>query len=205
MRFRMICWRLLRRPRPAPSPVSGPRPPAMSARPATRDPSAPAGVPPAPASADPDRRGSRRLLVAAELLRRGDDIGRVAAITRVPVALLELVRDEIGDQGTGKPAATASTGGIGDRGARPDGQDERLGEQLELGGRQLARARHRIVVLVLTEVAAAASVAACLAALVWHRPGLAALAGLAAALMFAVFLVSRILARRREPRPFTRH
>jgi hypothetical protein len=30
------------------------------------------------------------------------------------------------------------------------------------------------------------------------------LAGLAAALMFAVFLVPRILARRREPPPFTR-
>jgi hypothetical protein len=29
-------------------------------------------------------------------------------------------------------------------------------------------------------------------------------AGLAAALMFAVFLAPRILARRREPRPFTR-
>jgi hypothetical protein len=203
MRFRMICWRLSRRPRPAAPPESGQQPSGLSARPASRDPSGPGAAPPAPA--DQDRRGSRRLLVAAELLRRSEDIDRVAAITRVPVALLELVRDELGVQGTGKPAAVVSTGGISIPGERPGGQDERLGQQPELGRRALARPRHAIIVLVLTEIAAVASIAACLSALIWHRPGLAALAGLPAALMFAVFLVSRILARRREPRPFTRH
>jgi hypothetical protein len=130
MRFRMICWRLFRLPRPATSPVSGPRPPAMSARPASRAPSGPANVAPAPA--DQDRRGSRRLLVAAELLRRGDDIDRVAAITRVPVALLELIRDELGEQG--QQAAAASRSGISMQGTRPGAQDDRLGRQLSRPG-----------------------------------------------------------------------
>ena len=137
-------------------------------------------------------------------MRRGGDIDQVAVITRVPVALLELVRDEIGDQGTGKPDAV-STGGISIPGERPGGQDERFGQQLEQARRHQARARHAIIVLVITEIAATASIVASVAALIWHRAGLAALAGLAAALMFAVFLVSRILAWRRGPRPFPRH
>jgi hypothetical protein len=145
------------------------------------------------------------MLIAAELLRRGDDIGRVSAITRVPVALLELIRDEIGDQGTGRPAAAAGTGGISIPGERPGVRDDRTGQQLEQARRHQASARHAIIVLVLTEIAAVASIAACLAALIWHRPDLAALAGAAAGLMFAVFLVPRIMARRRKPRPFTRH
>ena len=192
MRFRMIYWRLFRRPRLVTSRLSGPRSPAMSARPASRDTSGPAAVAPA----DQDHCGSLRLLVAAALLRRGDDIGRVAALTSVPVALLELVRDEHGDQGTGGQPAVG-TGGISD--PRRGMQDDRIGQQLELCRRRQARARHAIIVLVVTEVAAVASIVAGLAALIWHSTGLAALAGVAAALMFAVFLATRLLARRRGP------
>jgi hypothetical protein len=42
MRFRMMYWRLFRRPRLVTSRLSGPRPPAMSARAASRDTSGPA-------------------------------------------------------------------------------------------------------------------------------------------------------------------
>jgi hypothetical protein len=95
------------------------------------------------------------------------------------VALLELIRDELGEQG--QPAAVASRSGISMPGTRPGAQDDRLGRQLEQARRHQARARHAIIVLALTEVAAVASIAACLAALIWHTPGLAVLAGLAAA------------------------
>lgn len=193
MRFRMMYWRLFRRPRLVTSRLSGPRPPAMSARPASRDTSGPAAVVPA----DQDHRGSLRLLVAAALLHRGDDIGRVAALTSVPVALLELVRDEHGDQGTSEPAASA--GGISDLGAARGRRDDRIGQHLELRRRHLARARHMVVVLVLTEIAAVASIGASLAALLWHSTDLAELAGLGAALLFAVFLATRLPARRGEP------
>ena len=162
MWFRMIYWRLFRRPRSVTSQLSDPKPPAISARTASRDTSRPAAVVPA----DQDHRGSLRLQVAAALLHRGDDIGRVAALTSVPVALLELVRDEHGDQGTSEPAASA--GGISDLGAERGRRDDRIGQHLELRRRHLARARHMVVVLVLTEIAAVASIGASLAALIWH-------------------------------------
>jgi len=198
MWFRMIYWRLIRRPRPVTSQLSDPKPPAISARTASRDTSSPAAV----ASADQDDRGSLRLLVAAALLRRGDDIGRVAALTGVRVALCELVREH-SDQGTGEQAA--STDGISEPGGRRGAQDDRIGQQLELGRRRQARGRHAITVLVLTEVATVGSVVACLAALVWHSPDLAALAGVAGALGFAVFLVTRIRAWRGPGRPRSPH
>lgn len=189
MRLRMIYWRLFRRPRLAPPRLSGPGLPAVSARSATRGTSGPAAVP----QADQDYRGSVRLLVAAELLRRGDDKGRVAALTSVPVALPELIRGEQADQGAGEPAA--STGGTGGPGALRGGQDDRVGRQLELRRRNQSCARHTIIVLVITEISAVAS----LAALVWRSTDVAALAGVTAALMFAVFLATRLLARRGRP------
>jgi len=182
MWFRMIYWRLIRRPRPVTSQLSDPKPPAISARTASRDTSSPAAV----ASADQDDRGSLRLLVAAALLRRGDDIGRVAALTGVRVALCELVREH-SDQGTGEQAA--STDGISEPGGRRGAQDDRIGQQLELGRRRQARGRHAITVLVLTEVATVGS----------------ALAGVAGALGFAVFLVTRIRAWRGPGRPRSPH
>jgi hypothetical protein len=106
------------------------------------------------------------------------------------------------------PQSPAMTARPASRGAAvplaPADQDRRGCRRLLVAAGLLRRGRHAIIVLVLTEIAAVASIAACLAALLWQRPGLAALAGAAAALMFAVFLVSRILARRREPRPSPR-
>jgi hypothetical protein len=63
------------------------------------------------------------------------------------------------------------------------------------------RARHASTVLVITELAVAASIVASLAALIWHSTDPAALAGLAATLMCAVFRVTRLPARRGRGRP----
>ncbi len=49
--------------------------------------------PPEPAP-DRDHRASLRTLLAAELLRRGEDLAHVAEVTGVPVALVELIRTE---------------------------------------------------------------------------------------------------------------
>ena len=47
---------------------------------------------------DPDRHGSRRTLLAGVLLRRGNQVDQVAEVTGIPIALVELIRDELDDQ-----------------------------------------------------------------------------------------------------------
>ncbi len=41
---------------------------------------------------DADRRASRRMLLAAAMLRRGDDQDRISKITGVPAAMIDLIR-----------------------------------------------------------------------------------------------------------------
>lgn len=58
-----------------------------------------------PTRPDPDHRASVRVLLAARMLCEGADPGRVSAATRVPFALVDLLRDEIsrtgGERGEG--------------------------------------------------------------------------------------------------------
>jgi hypothetical protein len=110
------------------------------------------------------------MLLAAAMLRRGDDIDLIEAISDVPHALLGLMSAELSDTGS-RPA----TGEV-----RP--------------GRQTRRASGRVIAVVVIEIAAAANIAGCAVALLLrHDPGLAVLAVvIGGSLTLAVTLLARL-------------
>ena len=115
--------------------------------------------------------------LAALMLRRGDDVNVVAADTEVPVAMLELLRAEL------EAAAEHS-------------QNLRW----EAYRRRSARIRRTIIVAVSIEVVALANIVACITAFLRHDRGLGLVTGVvAAALMIAVYLIGRPLARTLRP------
>lgn len=78
-------------PTPAPAHAPGPFPAAPQMAPGTPAPAHTASPTTRPRP-DRDHRASLRTLHAARLLRRGEDLDTVAALTDVPVALLELIQ-----------------------------------------------------------------------------------------------------------------
>ena len=116
-----------------------------------------------------DHRASHRMLLAAALLRQGEDIGTVAAETHVPMALLELVRDELGHQATPP-------------------QHPRHSQR-----RRSPRAWQRVAAVAVIEVAIA-NIVMSITALVWHSGSLGMLSGIVTiVLVLAVTLLSRLL------------
>ena len=119
-----------------------------------------------------DHRASHRMLLAAALLRQGQDIGTVAAETHVPMALLELVRDELGHQATPPQHP------------RHPPHSQR---------RRSPRAWQRVAAVAVVEVAIA-NIVMSITALVWHSGSLGMLSGIVAfVLVLAVTLLSRLL------------
>lgn len=114
------------------------------------------------------------MLFAAAMLRRGDDIDQVEAISGVPHALLDLMSAELSGTGSDR---RSTTGGL-----RPE--------------RRTRRASGRFIAVVVIEIAAAVNIAGCAVALLRHEPDLAELtAVIAGSLMLAVTLLARRLAR----------
>ncbi len=109
------------------------------------------------------------MLLAAVLLRRGDSIIEVAARTRVPLALLEMVREELDSNGEAPRAQIP--------------QPARFGSS--------RRTRRKLGALVIV-VTALANITACVTALLWHNPTLGMLTGIVAiALVVAVTVLGR--------------
>jgi hypothetical protein len=174
--FRGITWRLRRRPPPSTCPVI---PADTAPPPASREKaecSAHSGPPldgpeRHPALAGVDDRGSSRMLLAAAMLRRGDDIDRVAAISDVPAALLDLMSGELSGTDSNRRSTTGEL--------RP--------------GRRTRRASQRFIAAVAIEIAAAVNIAGCVVALLRHDAGLAVLtAVIAGSLTLAVTLLARL-------------
>ena len=149
---------------------------------------------------DPDHRSSRRILLATLLLRRGDDISKVAAVTAVPMALLELIRDAHGTNPiVARSDHTEATPIEPPTGSPPRGDvladavaESRPDHRSTTDCRRPRRARRVLAALVAIQVAAAGNIVACLIALVRHNPDLAVLTGItAAALTISVFLLTR--------------
>jgi len=108
------------------------------------------------------------MLLAAAMLRRGDDIDRVAAISDVPYALLDLISGEL--SGTSRSTA------------------EELGPE-----RRTRRASRRFIAVVIIEIAATANIAGCVVALLRHDTDLGVLtAVIAGSLTVAVTLLARL-------------
>lgn len=122
---------------------------------------------PPPNTDTDDDRASLRIRLAALMLRRGDDVGDASVATDVPVALLELLRAEVADEGDLDEQRRASVHG--------------------------ARRRRRVVIAVLImEVAAVANIVVGLTAPIGHLAGLGLLATLiAGALIVAVYVVAK--------------
>ena len=109
--FRAITWRLRRHPQPSTCPVipGDTAPPPASPGQAEcglhsdRPLDGPEGhlVP-----AGLEDRGSSRMLLAAAMLRRGDNIDQVEAISDVPYALLDLMSAELSGTGSSRRPAT---------------------------------------------------------------------------------------------------
>jgi hypothetical protein len=206
-------WRMFHElGRPAPPAV--PRPPAAP-QPLPTVPGSPAAVPPAAwaeavaawaAARDPfapsliafdatanhrDQRGSRRTMLAAAMLRRGDDIDQIAQVTGVPRALIELIRDEL-DKGETE------------RGELHDRVDPRLGKRLRRRWRRSPQARQLITMTVIVEFAASANIVASITALIQHSVNLGVLTGVVAlALILAVWTLVRAVTPTKPtpPRP----
>jgi hypothetical protein len=124
-----------------------------------------------PVSAGPEDRGSPRMLLAAAMLRNGDDIDRIAAVSDVPAALLHLMRDELSRT-----------------------ESPRLHVTEELRPRRRNRhASRRFTAVMVIEIAVAANIAGCVAALLLHNTGLVVLTVvIAGSLILAVSLLARL-------------
>ncbi len=131
---------------------------------------------------DRETRPSHRTLLAAALLREGDDVDWVCEVTGVPVALLELIRDE-------------------------NTPSECLHGVPPVGKARLRFARMAIVLVVALELAAAANLIVYLSALIQHRPAVAVLTGLLEAVLITALWASiRVLAPRLGvPDPYRPH
>ncbi|NHN55822.1 hypothetical protein G9U51_08545 [Calidifontibacter sp. DB0510] len=121
---------------------------------------------------DPDHRASYRVLLVAARLRRGDDPARVAASTGVPLALVELIADELatraGDDSTRKPSAHP----------RPQ--------------RRRRRRKTFIAAVIALEAVAIGNIVATITAALHHVPALAALTGvLSILLILSVWALAR--------------
>jgi hypothetical protein len=174
--FRAITWRLRRHPQPTTCPVipvdTAPSPASQGQ--AERNPHSgqPLDRPERRlALAGLDDRGSSQMMLAAAMLRRGDDIARVEAISDVPHALLDLMSAELSGTGSDRRPATGEL--------RP--------------GRRTRRASQRVIAVVAIEIAAAVNIAGCVVALLRHDPDFAVLtAVMAGSLTLAVTLLARL-------------
>jgi hypothetical protein len=117
-----------------------------------------------PEHEDPQR---DRMLRAAGMLRRGEDIVAVAALTGVSVALLELLRTDLAQD----------TGTHHQQGLAPPERQRR------------SWPRWRLVVLVVIELVAMANIAAAVTALVRHSTGLGVLSGVVAITLTLIILL----------------
>jgi uncharacterized integral membrane protein len=189
-----ICWQIFRRPRPFNAPTATAAAPAPESWSASRDPFAPPArlSPPAP-DPDGDHRGSRRILLATVLLRRGDDPESIADITGVPIAMLELIRAHDRTPERDKDRGPEVGEDAGERYPHNRRTESPQGRS--------ARARWVVIALVILEVVAVANVLACATALFRGSTDLGVLTGLVAlALTGGVFLLARAA---RSPAPLT--
>lgn len=130
-----------------------------------------------PPESDRDQRGSRRMLLAAALLRNGYDLTDIAVITDVPVAMLQLLHEE--------QAA----------------EDRRRTETSNLYRQHFRHNRRVIRVLAVIAVAAVANFLASLTALLQRDAALGFVTGLVATtLVLALYVIARPLARESRTR-----
>jgi hypothetical protein len=129
-------------------------------------------------------------MLAAAMLRRGDDVDQIVEVTDVPRALIELIRDEL-DKG------------------EPEGRKLQHRVNPRLGGRRRRRrqgtrqTRQLIIVTVIIEGAASANIVASITALIQHSVNVGVLTGVVAlALTLALWTLLRAVT---PPKPTTQH
>jgi len=176
--MRLLHWRLFHRHRPETLPLpSAPEgfPSEGERGMGSGEPMAPRELPEAGAPrADHDHRASLRTRYAAILLDRGEDLAVVSAITGVPIALLELIRDERFEQ---------------------DVHDRDV-VRWQAHRTRSVKARWALVAVVLIDVVAVVNIGVCVTALYYRRADLVVLTGVVAgALVLAVWVLERVVTR----------
>jgi len=130
--------------------------------------------PPKPAP-DRDHRASLRILLAANLLRRGEDLAHVSEVTGVPVALAELIQAE----------------------QVPEHNPSRDRAGWEVQQQRLVRKRMLVFVVVVIDVAALANLVVGITALYQRSAALGVVTGIIAlVVVLIVSAVHRIVFRR---------
>jgi hypothetical protein len=127
----------------------------------------------------PDQRGSRRIILAVGMLRRGDDIDQIAHVAGLPRLLIELIRDELEKD---EPEGADLRNRV----------DHRFDERLRGLRRRSRQARQVAIVTAIIELAAFANIAAAITALIRHSVDIGVVTGvMALALMLAVWTLAR--------------
>jgi len=161
----------------------------------TPDPHHPGGNSPDPEH--PQDRPSLRLQMAAVLLRCGEPPQQVAARTRVPLALIELIAEEISSTDAQRPTQSAAAD-VHPATVPATAADADLAEARAM----VRRGRRRVMLVRIVLVALAVNLAASVAADLGHHPALGVVSViLAPTLILALIWTSTHPPRPHRPRP----